>query len=72
MRNVMRCSKCGQEKGQEKFNRNAAHPNGFSNWCQECTAEYNREYRRKGTHAPERERLRHEAEALAREIREGC
>lgn len=43
---MKRCSKCGQKKPLNKFNKQKASKDGLCAWCRDCSSKYNREYAR--------------------------
>lgn len=39
-----RCSKCGDVKSVDEFNKNKSKLDGLAGWCKTCSAEYSRQY----------------------------
>ncbi len=38
MEEKKKCTKCGIEKGLDRFSKNKANRDGFENWCRDCKA----------------------------------
>lgn len=68
---MRRCSKCGAEKGESEFGKDASRKGGLRSWCRECERAYHqspaarmrrRAYERDRMRDPShRERVRHRA-----------
>lgn len=74
-----RCSKCGEEKPIDHFQKRKASPDGLSYWCRQCNTDYTRKWRQNNpdrfrdlnSNASAKERhkryyLRHREEILAK------
>ena len=47
-----RCSKCGEIKSVDKFNKNRSRKDGYKPWCKECNSIENRKYKIKNNPLP--------------------
>ena len=43
---VKYCSKCGQIKELDKFNKNKSFKDGLASWCKECSKKYQKKYQK--------------------------